>query len=243
MLDDFARQIDLDNERLARDLTSGDVLQAVLDDYHAARRVGVPGTPALIINRTPYTGPLEHSVLERTVRLELLKPRQYAAYPDTLIDPLGSYSAILHTAKGEIDVSLYARQAPVAVNSFIFLARDGWYDGNTFYRVVPGLAAFTGDPSDTGLGGPGYLFADEIDPDLRFDRPGVVALDNAGADTNGSRFFITFAPLPQYDGLYTIIGRVTSGLGTLSRLAPRDPAADPDAPPGDTLDSVTIAEQ
>jgi cyclophilin family peptidyl-prolyl cis-trans isomerase len=241
-LDDYAERIGLDNEQLAKDLTSGGALQAVLDHYQAARRAGVPGTPALILNRTPYTGPLEYSVVERTVRLEMLKSRQYAEYPETLIDVEGVYSAILRTEKGELTVALYARQAPVAVNSFVFLAREGWYDDNPFYQVLPGEAAYTGDPSGTGLGGPGYLFADEIHSDLKFDQPGMVALNNAGPNTNGSQFFITFAPLRHLDGQYTIFGRVTSGLGILSRLVPRDPEADPDAPAADLLLSVEIIE-
>jgi cyclophilin family peptidyl-prolyl cis-trans isomerase len=176
------------------------------------------------------------------VRLELLKGRQYDHYPDTVIDSQARYTAVLHTAKGELTIELYARQTPVAVNSFVFLAREGWYDGNRFFRVVPGEAAFTGDPSDTGLGGPGYLFADEIDPVLRFDLPGVVALNNAGPDTNGSQYFVTLAPLPHLDGQYTVFGRVTQGLAVLSRLAPRDPEADPDAPPGDLVERVTVEE-
>lgn len=243
LLDDFADELNLDLKRLGEDLTAGDVLRVVIDDYNAARKVGVLGTPVLVINHTPYTGPLEHSVLETTVRLELLKPRQYRTYPDLAIDVHKGYAARLHTAKGDITFTLFARQAPVAVNSFVFLAREGWYDGNSFFRVVPGDAVYTGDPSDTGLGSPGYLFADEIDPGLRFDAPGVVALNNAGPNTNGSQFFITFAARPQFDGSYTIIGRVTSGLDVLSRLSPRNPAANPDAPPGDRIETVTIIEQ
>jgi cyclophilin family peptidyl-prolyl cis-trans isomerase len=242
LLDDYADEIGLDPERLVEDLSEEGVLEAVAEDYRQAREVGVPGTPALIVNRTPYTGPLEYGVLERTVRLELLKERQYDQYPDTVIDPQRDYLAVLHTALGDISLALDARQTPVAVNSFVFLAREGWFDGNLFYRVVPGQAAFTGDPSGTGLGGPGYLFADEIIPGLRFDRPGVVALDNAGPDTNGSRFFISLAPLPQSDGQYTIFGRVAGGLAILSRFAPRDLEADPGASEGDRLESVTIVE-
>jgi cyclophilin family peptidyl-prolyl cis-trans isomerase/protein-disulfide isomerase len=241
-LDEFADELDLDDEQLAEDLTTGGAMQAVLDDYETARAAGVPGTPALILNRTPYTGPLEYSVLNTTVQLELLKTRQYEQYPDTVIDARRAYSAILHTEKGDITIELHTRQAPVAVNSFVFLAREGWYDDNPFYRVLPGEAVFTGDPSGTGLGGPGYLYADEIDPSLKFDQPGVVALNNAGANTNGSQFFITFGPMPQLDGQYTIIGQVTDGLSVLSRLAPRDPQADPDPPPADLLESVTIVE-
>ncbi|MBI3763132.1 MAG: peptidylprolyl isomerase [Chloroflexi bacterium] len=242
MLDKYAADLGLDLTRLRDDLSSGEINQLLADDVEQARKVGVLGTPVLVINCVPYTGPLEYTTLETTIRLALLKPRQFVEYPGVVIDVHKSYTATLRTVKGDMTLTLFARQAPAAVNSFVFLARKGWYDGNTFYRVLPGRAAYTGDPSDTGLGGPGYLFAREIDSGLRFDAPGVVALNNAGQDTDGSQFFITFAPAPEFDGLYTIIGRVTSGLDVLSRLTPRDPQAQPDAPPGDTIDTVTVTE-
>ena len=103
------------------------------------------------------------------------------------------YIATIHTEKGDIVIQLFPDKAPLAVNSFVFLARQGWFDGVTFHRVIPGFAAQAGDPSGTGKGNPGYFFNNEIS-DLKFDKPGMVGMANSGPDTNGSQFFITFAP-------------------------------------------------
>jgi cyclophilin family peptidyl-prolyl cis-trans isomerase len=128
------------------------------------------------------------------------------------------------------------------VNSFIFLAREGWFDDNIFHRVIPGTLAETGDPSGTGLGGPGYFFGTELDDSLVFSEPGVVALSSAGMGTNGSQFFISLEPLRQLDGTRTIFGRVVEGLDLLVSLGRRDPLLDLLSPPGATILSVTIEE-
>ena len=140
-------------------------------------------------------------------------------------------------------VQLYPEKAPLAVNNFIFLARQGWYDGVTFYRVLPNLLAAAGDPSETGMGNPGYLFETEIPVGLSFNQPGVLAMDNSGPGTNGSRFFITLASAAQLDGQYTIFGRVLSGMEVLSVLTARDPQPGVSLPPGDELISVIIEER
>ena len=116
-------------------------------------------------------------------------------------------------------IQLYADQAPLAVNSFVFLAKQGWFDGVTFHRVIPGFVAQTGDPSGTGKGGPGYFFKNEVS-DLRYDKPGVVGMANSGPDTNGSQFFITYAPQPSLDGSYTIFGQVIQGMDVVENLTP-----------------------
>jgi cyclophilin family peptidyl-prolyl cis-trans isomerase len=157
------------------------------------------------------------------------------------IDPSGSYEAVFKTELGDIRVRLFADQAPVTVNNFVFLARQGYYENTTFHRVLPGFMAQGGDPTGTGAGGPGYTFEDEINPDLQFDRPGLLAMANRGPDTNGGQFFITYAPTPHLNGLHTIFGEVVEGTEVLNRLTPRDPQANPDYP-GDTLVSVEIIE-
>jgi peptidylprolyl isomerase len=136
---------------------------------------------------------------------------------------------------------LYPDKAPITVNSFVFLAREGYFNGVTFHRVLEGFMAQGGDPTGTGGGGPGYQFVNE-DSDLRFDKAGVVAMANAGRDTNGSQFFITFVPTPQLDGDYTIFGQVTSGMDVVNNLTRRDPNLRPDFS-GDVIESVTIQEQ
>lgn len=151
------------------------------------------------------------------------------------------YWAVFCTAQGPIVVDLLEDIAPVAVNSFVFLARQGYYNHTTFHRVLPGFMAQGGDPTATGSGGPGYEFADEIPDDLVFDRPGIVAMANAGPDTNGSQFFITYAPTPWLNGLHTIFGRVVAGQGAAELLTPRDPQQAP-AYAGDALDTVVIVE-
>jgi cyclophilin family peptidyl-prolyl cis-trans isomerase len=141
---------------------------------------------------------------------------------------------------GEFLIELNQASAPLAVNNFVFLASEGWYDGVTFHRVLPGFMAQTGDPTGTGMGGPGYEFVNEIDPDLSHDGPGVVAMANSGPDTNGSQFYITLAPATHLDGGYTIFGRIIEGMDVVEAITPRDPSIDPQAPPGDMIKSVTI---
>jgi cyclophilin family peptidyl-prolyl cis-trans isomerase len=167
---------------------------------------------------------------------------QYDSAPPITIDVKKQYYATVKMAKGgEFVIELYAARAPVTVNSFVFLARNGFYDGTTFHRVLEGFMAQGGDPTGTGKGGPGYQFANE-DNGLLFDKPGVVAMANSGRDTNGSQFFITFAAADWLNGGYTIFGQVTSGMDVVNGLTLRDPNQNPDYP-GDKIESITIAEQ
>jgi cyclophilin family peptidyl-prolyl cis-trans isomerase len=180
--------------------------------------------------------------MESTIALIALGKRQYTQCPPFTIDPKKQYIATLETEKGNVIINLFANKAPLAVNSFVFLARDGWFDGVTFHRVLPGFAAQTGDPSGTGRGGPGYFFKNEIDPSLKFDKPGAVGMANSGPDTNGSQFFITYAPATHLDGKYTVFGQVLSGMDVLEKLTPRDPQKR-NLPAGDKLLHVTIEEK
>ncbi|MFC2054152.1 peptidylprolyl isomerase [Chloroflexota bacterium] len=157
-----------------------------------------------------------------------------------MIDQTKEYVATIETEKGDITIELYAEEAPLAVNSFIFLVQDGWYDNVTFHRVVPGFVAQGGDPSGTGMGGPGYVFDNEVSPDLKFDQPGLLGMANSGPGTNGSQFFITYTSVPHLDGSYTIFGRVISGMDVVESLTPRDPSVSSDLPPGDMILSIKI---
>jgi cyclophilin family peptidyl-prolyl cis-trans isomerase len=158
------------------------------------------------------------------------------------IDPTKQYIATLHTEKGDIVIELAADKAPLAVNSFIFLAHNGWFDNVTFHRVIPGFVAQAGDPSGTGFGTPGYAYKNEI-TDLKFDAPGVVGMANAGADSNGSQFFITYAAASNLDGKFTVFGHVIQGMDVATNLTPRDPSQSGDLPPGDKILSVSIEEK
>jgi cyclophilin family peptidyl-prolyl cis-trans isomerase len=157
------------------------------------------------------------------------------------IDPSKSYEAVFMTEIGDFRVRLFPDQAPMTVNNFVFLAKQGYYDNTTFHRVLPGFMAQGGDPTGTGGGGPGYTFEDEFDPDLLFDQAGLLAMANRGPNTNGGQFFITYAPTPHLNGLHTIFGEVVEGAEVLSRLKPRDPMANPEFQ-GDGLVSVEIIE-
>jgi cyclophilin family peptidyl-prolyl cis-trans isomerase len=157
------------------------------------------------------------------------------------IDPQKRYIATLKTAKGDIKVELLADKAPRTVNSFVFLARQGYYDNTTFHRVLADFMAQGGDPTGTGTGGPGYRFDDEIHPDLKFDSAGIMAMANSGPNTNGSQFFITFNATPWLDGGYSIFGRVIEGMNVVLSLRLRDPQERPTFA-GDALASVVIEE-
>lgn len=167
---------------------------------------------------------------------------QWSSPPAMEIDPSKSYEAIFKTEVGDFRVRLFPEQAPATVNNFVFLARQGYYNNTSFHRVLPGFMAQGGDPSGTGAGGPGYTFEDEFDPDLQFNRPGLLAMANRGPDTNGGQFFLTYAPTPHLNGLHTIFGEVVEGAEILNRLRPRDPQTNPDYE-GDGLLSVEIIEK
>jgi len=200
--------------------------------------------PLLFVNSASrYTALADFASLDTVVRMDALTARQFSACPPESIDPLKQYIVTLHTAKGDVVLQLYPEKTPQAVNNFVFLARSGWYDGITFYRVLPENRVMTGDTSETGLGNQGYLFKTEFATGLSFDQPGMLAMDNDGPDTNGSRFFITLGSNAQWNEQYTIVGQVLSGLDILSALTARDPQPGIYLPPGDELISVTIEER
>lgn len=170
--------------------------------------------------------------------------KQYNAPPAAQIDPAKSYTATFKTDKGDIVVELFAKQAPITVNNFVFLARDGYYDNTTFHRVIPNFMVQGGDPTGTGRGGPGYKFNDEPGSlALKHDGPGVLSMANAGPNTNGSQFFITHLATPHLDGKHGVFGKVKDqdSLDVLLAIRTRDPMRDPD--PGDKLLAVEITEE
>lgn len=170
-----------------------------------------------------------------------LSKKYYGSAPKMALDPAKTYQALVKMENGKtFTILLHADKAPITVNSFVFLAREGYFDGVTFHRVLEGFMAQGGDPSGTGAGGPGYQFENE-DSDLVFDKAGVVAMANAGRDTNGSQFFITFGRTPHLNGGYTIFGQVIDGMETVHAITLRDPSQRPDFV-GDAMESVTIIE-
>lgn len=169
-------------------------------------------TPApgqtLATEPTPAFGdaPVKQSVNIRGVSIP-----QYSKAPPLTIDVTAKYTATIRTNLGTMVVELLAEQAPITVNSFVFLANDGFYDGIVFHRVIPDFMIQSGDPTGTGFEGPGYRFQDEFVESLTFDQPGYLAMANSGPGTNGSQFFVTTVPTPHLNGRHTIFGRITDG--------------------------------
>jgi len=173
-------------------------------------------------------------------------PKQYASPPAMVIDPKKTYRALMDTSKGLISIDLFADRAPVAVNNFVFLARDGFYDDVIFHRVLDGFMAQGGDPTGSGRGGPGYRWDDEDSAlRIRHDAPGTLSMANAGPNTNGSQFFITFVPTPHLNGRHAVFGRVNDdeSLQVLSALQRIDPQRPNRAIVADKIKSVTIEER
>jgi cyclophilin family peptidyl-prolyl cis-trans isomerase len=160
--------------------------------------------------------------------------------PDFILDLKKKYSATLSTDKGDIVIELYANQVPLTVNNFVFLAREGFYNGTIFHRVISNFMAQGGDPTGTGSGGPGYRFADEFVPGLKHDKPGVLSMANAGPGTNGSQFFITHVPTPHLNNKHSVFGQVIGGMDVLLSIPDRDPAKINSS--AVKLNSVTIQE-
>ena len=166
--------------------------------------------------------------------------QQFSRAPEMALDSAKDYFATFHTAHGPIRVKLFAQEAPVTVNNFVFLARQGFYDGTTFHRVINGFMAQGGDPTGTGTGGPGYRIRDEFHPRLRHDRPGILSMANAGPNTGGSQFFITHGPTPHLDGKHAVFGEVVEGMENLLKVRARDPQRD--RQPGDRIERIEIEE-
>ncbi|MCI0554382.1 MAG: peptidylprolyl isomerase [Anaerolineae bacterium] len=141
---------------------------------------------------------------------------------------------------GKFVIELFADKAPLTVNSFVFLARDGYFDSVTFHRVLEGFMAQGGDPTGTGRGGPGYSFADEFDNSLTFDKPGLLAMANSGPNTNGSQFFITFAPTEWLNNKHTIFGEVIEGMDVVNAITRTEPGS---GVPADVIETITITEE
>jgi len=145
--------------------------------------------------------------------MEIMK---YSAPPTMQLDTSKQYTAAIKTAKGDLILELFAADVPLTVNNFVFLARDGFYNGTTFHRVIPGFMAQGGDPTGTGAGGPGYKFADEFTGHTHVT--GALSMANAGPNTNGSQFFITYAPQPHLDEHHSVFGQLKKGMEVLKML-------------------------
>lgn len=217
--------LEVDVDKLEAAMNAEETATRLQSLYESAKNLNIPAIPLILINGSPQPSYLlDYRSMSDTVGLTALGQKQFSQCPPFNIDPQRQYIATLHTGKGDIVIQLFPDKAPLAVNSFVFLAQQGWYNGVTFYSVNPEgdePTAKTGDPSGTGKGNAGYFFSNETS-DLKFDKPGMVAMDNDGLNTNGSRFFITFAPAQQFNDAYTIFGQVISGLDVVEQLKPHD---------------------
>ncbi len=157
--------------------------------------------------------------------------KQYPAPPPLTIDSSKTYSATLETSRGSIVVDLFPKEAPKSVNNFVFLAREGFYDGTVFHRVIDNFMVQGGDPTASGRGGPGYKFEDELKPGYKKHQIGSLSMANAGPNTNGSQFFITHIATDWLNGKHTVFGQVRSGQDVVNKIKQ-----------GDTLTSVKIEE-
>ena len=159
---------------------------------------------------------------------------QWNTPPEMIIDPEKNYGATIETNKGNIELDLYAQDAPKTVNNFVFLARDGYYDGVKFHRVISNFMIQGGDPTGTGRGGPGYKFEDEVRSNPHRHETGTLSMANAGPNTNGSQFFITHAPQPHLDGKHTVFGQIKNkkSMNVVNAIQQ-----------GDIIESVVISEE
>jgi cyclophilin family peptidyl-prolyl cis-trans isomerase/protein-disulfide isomerase len=241
-----AVELNLDPEQFQADSGNQALALQVAEQSQQALLLGQPTAPVVLVNGNPIPMYVD-TVASFYYWLEnLMIPsgrlvnKQFDQCPAVVIEPDVNYTATLHTEKGEIVIALYPDKAPFAVNSFIFLAQNDFYDEVSFFQVIEGSLALTGDPSGTGWGNPGYLFSLEVGPEDAFDHPGLVAMWNSGPTSNGSQFFITYAPLPEFNGQYTIFGEVISGTEVLNSLTPRNAQIEPLAPLGDIIEDVSI---
>ena len=158
------------------------------------------------------------------------EPKTYSEPPEMIIDTSKDYTAKMETEHGDMVLEMFASDVPNTVNNFVFLANEGFYDGTTFHRVVPGFVAQGGDPTGTGRGGPGYQFADEFSDHTH--TAGALSMANAGPDTNGSQFFITFTPQHGLDGKHSVFGQLVDGTDVLEAIKQ-----------GDTITRIVIEEK
>ncbi len=241
---DKSSALGLDKPRFETDLTSPEIAAIAQKAWEDGLKIQLPGAPVILVNGEiiKWQSTLLEG-LESIILLAMLPEKQFNACPPVVIDLSKQYNARLKTTRGDVVIRLFTDKAPNTVNNFVFLAQKGWYENVPFHRVVPGFVARTGDPTGTGLGGPGYFIPNETSNSLRFDRAGMVGMVNSGPDTNGSQFFFTLGPAPQLNNEYTIFGQVISGMDALSQLTPRDPTTGDPLPEPDMLISVTIEEK
>lgn len=204
------------------------------DAFAATQQAGASGSPSS--QSTPAPG--QTAAAQPTQGVSTTKT--YAAEPPMTIDQNKKYFATIKMDIGDIKVELFPQDAPRHVNSFVFLARDGFYDGVTFHRVIPGFVAQAGDPTGTGRGGPGYNVPDEVNS-RKFEDGTLGMAKTQAPNSAGSQWFLGYAPQPSLDGGYTVFGQIVEGRDVLDKITPRDPARA--TTPGTVINTIVIEEQ
>ncbi len=238
-----AEELELDRDQFAEDLNSEAVVEKISTHILTMFDNGVSSTPTVLINGRPI-GDWRASYLTNIIEVLKIEKTLPTECPEFVIDQSKSYTATITTKDGDMVIELYDDVAPLAVNSFVYLARQGFYDGITFHRVYHDFMAQSGDPTGTGWSGAGYQYREEISPDLTFDEPYMLGVAKSSAvASSGSQFFITYVPYPTLNGGYTIFGKLIDGFDVFAKIAERDADNDPTAAAGDVIISISIVEK
>jgi len=244
-LNDAAEELGLDVEQFSADAVSEEIVNKIAEQLEFNLSLGINATPSLFINGYPWQQSWYASTLGLVIDTMKAEAKLSFECPPFVIDPEKTYIATMETEKGKMVFELYPNVAPLAVNSFVYLSQSGFYDGVTFHRVLQDFMAQGGDPTGSGMSGPGYTYAEETHPELLFDQPYMLAVAKTNApSSSGSQFFITFEPAEWLNGGYTIMGRLIEGVDVLKSITLRDPSAQP-APDfeGDKIIRIIIEEK
>ena len=242
-LTDEAKTLSLDVAQFSKDLTSDKIVAKIQGEIDYANSIGLGSTPTVLVNGRPINN-WYASGIKPIVEVVKIEDSLMTVCPEWVIDTEKTYKAVITTKDGDMTLELYPKEAPLAVNSFVYLAREGFYDGVTFHRVYHNFMAQTGDPTGTGWSGAGYQYREEIAESLTFDEPYMVGVARGQeAGTSGSQFFITYVSYPSLNGLYTIFGKLVDGFDVFEKITERDADSNPDAPVGDEIISIKIIEE
>ena len=238
-----AETLGLDVEQFSKDTVSEDIQKKIQGEIDYANSIGLGSTPTVLINGRPISN-WYASGIKPIIEVVKIEDSLMKVCPPWVIDVEKTYTATIKTKNGDMTIELYPKAAPLAVNSFVYLAREGFYDGVTFHRVYHTFMAQSGDPTGTGWSGAGYQYREEITPELTFDEAYMVGVARGQeSGTSGSQFFITYVPYPSLNGLYTIFGKLVGGVDVFEKITERDADQNPDAPAGDEIISITITEK
>ena len=233
----------MDVDQFTADIESEDVIDKITTEQQTLFANGVSSTPTILVNGRPV-GNWTATYLSNFIEVMKAEKDMVTECPPFVIDLDKEYTATITTEKGDLVLELYPDQAPLAVNSFVYLAQEGFYDGVTFHRVYHDFMAQSGDPTGTGWSGAGYQYREEIVPDLTFDEAYMVGVARGQAEgSSGSQFFITYVPYPSLNGGYTVFGKLVEGIEVFEQITERDADNNPDAPEGDEIISITITEK